>query len=320
MMLGLGAFALLAALWNTDRAGWIQKWPAQRIVPQEASSDPETPRRETIRAEGRLVAYPGAEVVLGAEISGRILTMPVAEMGKVGRGDLIAKLNEEEWVAACDEASARIAEAESDIEFYEQELARRERLHSLQAGTQLEIDSHRRNLRAATARRNAAMALRRRCEATLAKTRIVSPIEGVVLFRHVQPGEIVEPGTRLATIADLRRLRVEAEVDEFDIGLIELGARAEISAPAFSGRVWSGTVEEIPDTVVGRKLRPEDPAQLTDTRVLLVKIALDRPTPLKLGQRVEVFITTSMSRTKPAEKPPDPKPGMPVEAPIAGRR
>ncbi len=47
-------------------------------------------------------------------------------------------------------------------------------------------------------------------------------------------------------------------------------------------------MEEIPDEVEGRKLKPEDPGKPTDTRVLLVKVAFDEATPLKLGQRVEV--------------------------------
>jgi RND family efflux transporter MFP subunit len=273
------------------------KRPVEKSSPRDLAAGPELSRRQTIRAEGRLATYPGAEIVLGSEIAGRILAMPVAEKGKVARGDLIAELASGEWAAARDEARAHIAEAESEMEFYQRELARRERLHSRQAGTQVEIDSHRKNLDTATARRDAAIAVLRRCEAILAKTRVVSPIDGVVLFRHVQPGEMAEPGTRLATVADLRRLRIEAEIDEFDVGLIELGARAQISAPAFPGSVWTGVVEEIPDIVVGRKLRPEDPAQLTDTRVLLVKIALGQPTPLKLGQRVEVFLDSAGNRT-----------------------
>ena len=49
-------------------------------------------------------------------------------------------------------------------------------------------------------------------------------------------------------------------------------------------------MEEIPDAVVGRRLKPQDPGKPEDTRVLLVKIALSEPTPLKLGQRVEIRI------------------------------
>jgi HlyD family secretion protein len=49
-------------------------------------------------------------------------------------------------------------------------------------------------------------------------------------------------------------------------------------------------VEEIPQAVSACRLRPQDPGRPTDTRVLLVKVALDGTTPLKLGQGVEVEI------------------------------
>ena len=49
-------------------------------------------------------------------------------------------------------------------------------------------------------------------------------------------------------------------------------------------------IEEIPDSVVNRRLKPQDPSKPIDTRVLLVKVAFAEETPLKLGQRVEVKI------------------------------
>jgi hypothetical protein len=49
-------------------------------------------------------------------------------------------------------------------------------------------------------------------------------------------------------------------------------------------------VEEIPDAVTGRKVKPQDPARPTDTRVLLVKVALAGHEGLKLGRRVEIDI------------------------------
>ena len=98
------------------------------------------------------------------------------------------------------------------------------------------------------------------------------------------------PAAPLATIADLRRTRVEAEIDEFDVGSIALGSRAIVAAEGFPHMTWNGRVEEIPDAVAGRRLKPQDPGRPADVRVLLVKIALDAPAPLKLGQRVEVSI------------------------------
>jgi len=128
--------------------------------------------------------------------------------------------------------------------------------------------------------------------AVLAKSRIVAPIDGVVLERYVDSGETVREGDRIVKVADLDRVRVEAEVDEFDAGRVKLGAAVLVTAEGYDGQLWPAHIEEIPDAVVERGLQPRDPGQPTDARVLRVKIALEHPTPLKLGQRVQVRIAT----------------------------
>jgi multidrug resistance efflux pump len=91
------------------------------------------------------------------------------------------------------------------------------------------------------------------------------------------------------TITDLRRLRIDAEVGEFDVARVRLGAEVTVRAEGF-GQSWRGKVAEIPDRVVPRGLKALDPSRPVDTRVLVVKVELSEPVPLKLGQRVEVEI------------------------------
>jgi HlyD family secretion protein len=183
-----------------------------------------------------------------------------------------------------------VVEADADIRLFEAEVERAQTLWKKEVGTKQQLDRAQRDLEAGRARRETAAATARRLEATLAKTRILSPIDGVVVSRHVEPGETLEAGKPVVTVADLARTRIEAEFDEFDAGRVKLGARARVSAEGFDNRSWPGVVEEIPDAVTGRRLKPQDPGKPEDTRVLLVKIALQEPTPLKLGQRVEVTV------------------------------
>ncbi len=243
-----------------------------------------------VLAEGRVVAYPGAEVVVGTEAAGRIVRLNVQEKSVVHKGDLIAELNADDLKATLAEASARVAEADADIRYFERELQRDESLLARRAGTVQNIDINRRGLDGARARRARAAADCEHINASLAKTRIVAPIDGVVTQRHVNAGETIEIAARVVTVADLQRVRIEAEVDEFDTGRIALGAGVTITAEGFPNASWVGTVEEIPDEVVPRRIRPEDPGRPIDARVLPVKIAFGEATPLKLGQRVEVQI------------------------------
>jgi RND family efflux transporter MFP subunit len=252
--------------------------------------------RPRVIAEGRVVAYPGAEVTVGTEAAGRIVRLDVQEKSVVRRGDVIAELNADDLRASLAESAARAAEAQADIQFFDREARREVTLIARRAGTPQNLDVNRRGLDAARARRDAATADGDRIRALLAKARITAPIDGVVTARHAHGGETVEVAARIVTIADLDRVRIEAEVDEYDTGRVVPGAEVRITSEGFPGETWRGTVEEIPDSVVARRNRPEDPGRPIDARVLPVKIAFAESTPLKLGQRVEVEILAYGSR------------------------
>jgi RND family efflux transporter MFP subunit len=270
--------------WHARLCDWMP--PASAEVGHVA----ESPVSPCVAAEGRIVAYPGAEVVVGTEVAGLIVRLTVKEKSAVRAGDLIAELNSADLRASRAESDARVAEAEADIRFSDREVRRDQALLAKHATTPQNLDVNVRGLELARARRDAALAGRDRLDALIAKTRITAPIDGVVTARHVQLGEIAEPGRAVVTIADLNRLRIEAEVDEFDAARVELGSPVTITAEGCGPAKWHGTVEEIPDSVVGRRTRPADPGRPIDARVLPVKIALTERTPLKLGQRIDVEI------------------------------
>ncbi|MBV8516703.1 MAG: efflux RND transporter periplasmic adaptor subunit [Acidobacteria bacterium] len=242
-----------------------------------------------IVAEGRVVAYPGAEVVVGSDVAGTIATLNVDEKDHVHAGDVLAIVKADDTRAALAESRARVVEADADIRLFQADAERARSLWQQDVGAKQAVDKAERDVEAARARRASATAEVRRLEALVGKTVITAPIDGVVIARHVHPGETIAEGANIVTIADLRRTRVEAEVDEFDAARVRGGANATILAEGYD-RNWRGAIEEIPDSVVNRRIKPQDPSKPIDTRVLLVKIAFAEPTPLKLGQRVEVRI------------------------------
>jgi RND family efflux transporter MFP subunit len=283
----------------TDRAD------AGPIRLQSSALDGTPPR---ITAEGRVVAYPGARVTVGTEVLGTITSIKVLEKAAVHKGDLLVELRSDEVQAALREAHHRLTEMESALRVEQLRNGLDRILPLVGRADSQQPDARRESLAAAIARRDAARAAIDRLEAESARYRILAPLDGVVIERHAEPGETVSPAAPLMTIVDLGRLRVEAEVDEFDIAAVTSGAPATITAEGYPPRGWSGQVEEIADAVVPRHLRPEDPARAGDTRVLRVKVAFKEPCPLKLGQRVEVSIAAhepagaaaaSQKRTEP---------------------
>lgn len=255
--------------------------PAQQQLQQK-----ETPR---VVAEGRLVSYPGAEVTVGSDVAGTIERLAVEEKETVRKGQVIAVIKSDDTRAALAEARAHVGEADADIRLFELEVERAQKLFREDVGSKQAWEKALRDLDSARARRGSSVAEVERLQAVVAKTIITAPIDGVVVTRIAHAGETIDSGADLVTIADLTKTRVETEVDEFDSARIHLGAPVTIKAEGYN-QAWQGTIEEIPDTVVNRRLKPQDPSKPIDTRVLLVKVSFNEKTPLKLGQRVEVQI------------------------------
>lgn len=246
-----------------------------------------------VAAEGRVVAYPDAEVKVAAERAGRLVRVPVREGQQVRKGELLAEIDSDELRATLAEARARGAEADAEIRLAEAELRRRQRLADEKILSAHDLDQATRDLDIARARRQTAAAEADRYEAQIRKTRILSPIAGTVTLRHVETGETLEAGDAVATIADLSRLRIEGEAHEADAGSVVVDAPVTITCDGYPNRSWQGRVEEVPDSVTLRRLKPQDPGRPTDTRILAVKVAFAEPSPLKLGATVELAIHAS---------------------------
>ncbi|ATB37155.1 NolF secretion protein [Cystobacter fuscus] len=253
---------------------------------------PRAPPPTDVRAEGRIVSYPGASVTVGTEVTGRLVELRVEEKSQVRKGEVIAELDATEQRAALTQARAQSAEIRTEVRRLQADLERYRSLFEAKAMSRQNFEYTQRAVESARARMAAAQAQEQRLESVLAKTRIRSPIDGVVISQLIQQGELITAGSPLVVVADLTRSRVEAEVDEFDTGKVVLGAPVRIMAEGFPGTSWKGTVEDIPNAVMNRRLKPQDPGRPVDLRVLLIKVSFDEPTPLKLGQRVELLISS----------------------------
>lgn len=294
--------ALVAALGVAGVGAW------RGGLVKESSAAPEPARAaassgaRAVLAEGRLVPYPGKRVVVGTELAGPLKRLTVREKSVVKKGDVIAEIAVDEPRAALSEARARAKEATVDVAFSGTELERTRALHDSNALPQAALDRAEREKNAASARREVAAAAAARLETVVAKATIRAPIDGVVLARHAEAGELVTAGAPLVTIADLAAVRVEADVDEFDGARVTVGQPVTLWAEGYAGR-YRGEVEEVPDEVVPRRIRPQDPGRPTDTRVLSVKVRLLDATPLRLGQRVEMEIQPRASSSQLTQAP-----------------
>ena len=79
----------------------------------------------------------------------------------------------------------------------------------------------------------------------LRDTRITSPLDGTVLTRAVEPGELVQPGTPLYSILNLDKLYMKVYVPEPDVGKLKLGQNARVYVDAYPEQPFDATVTKI---------------------------------------------------------------------------
>jgi len=81
---------------------------------------------------------------------------------------------------------------------------------------------------------------------------ILAPFDGTVMAIGATPGELVEPGRDILTLADLSVLWVQADVPERDLGALRVGAAAQVTVAAFPGQRFAGRVARIADQLDAR--------------------------------------------------------------------
>ncbi len=84
----------------------------------------------------------------------------------------------------------------------------------------------------------------------LKNANVAAPREGMVYSLPVREGAFVNTGDLLVQVADLHKVRVRAFIDEPEIGRLREGQTVEVTWDALPGRVWQGTLETLPTTVV----------------------------------------------------------------------
>lgn len=134
-----------------------------------------------------------------------------------------------------DAAAARLQVADADVHLLEQKLKDRY--------SQQEIG----HVKAQEAEARASW---QAAQDVLKNANVVAPREGMVYSLPVREGAFVNPGELLLQVADLHKVRVRAFVDEPEIGKLRPGQEVEVTWDALPGRVWQGTLENLPTTVV----------------------------------------------------------------------
>lgn len=210
------------------------------------------------------VLKPVTEVKISSELSGEIIELHHEEGDSVAKGDLIIKINQENYISLVEMAQASLNAVETQYRLKESQVRQSElnyrrykKMFENRVISQVEFEEvngeleiAKKELKAAKYNVNRAIASLNEAKENLNKTNIYSPMNGTISAMNVEIGERVVgtsqmSGTELFRVANLDEFEVLAEIGESDIVHIAVGDSATIKMDAYPNHTFIGKVSHI---------------------------------------------------------------------------
>lgn len=181
-------------------------------------------------------------VLVGAEVSGRIVEVPVEEHQHVEAGQVLVRLDEKLAEAAVAQARANLLRARSASELATQQYGRQQSLANRGVSSDSDFDRSESEASRSDADVAAARAALDDATTRLQKTRITAPFAGVVSELDLEPGAYLRVGDPVARLTDLTDIEIEVGVDDRQILALGVGHPARLAVDAFPGEWFEGQV------------------------------------------------------------------------------
>ena len=266
--------------------------------PQAYDQAPVELRDIRVFVEAAGAIQPLRTVELKSKASGEILSINAENGDRVERSTLLVRIDKRIPTNNLSQAEAALKAAESRRSIAQLQMERAEKLVSDNTITDSEYEETALALSEAEAQLVRARVDVENARIALDDTDVLAPIDGTIIERNVEPGQVISSptqdvggGTLLLRMADLRRVLVRTRVDETDIGKISAGMQANVSVAAYPSREFAGRVEKI------------EPLAVVEQNVTMfsVLILLDNPDSVLLpGMNAEVEIKIAEELQAPA--------------------
>jgi RND family efflux transporter MFP subunit len=209
--------------------------------------------QSVLTASGYVIARRKAAVA--SKGTGRLVYLGVEEGDQVKKGQLIARLEDDDVMAALRRARAELAAEEAELKDARESLKRQKMLLEKDFVAQSEYDTAEARYKRVMASIESARFAVREAEVAVGYTRIIAPFDGTVVRKNADVGEIMAPlagaaSSRAAvvTIADLSSLEVDADVAEANITKVRNEQACEIRLDAYPEQAYQGYVSKIVPT------------------------------------------------------------------------
>ena len=259
--------------------------------------------REVVTASGTVNAV--TTVLVGTQVSGTIKNIYVDFNSQVKKDQLIVQIDPAIFEAQVEQARANLLSARANLEKADAALVdakrtfdRTKELYQRNLIARSELDTAETNHETSKAQVEVAKAqivqteaALKLAETNLKYTRIVSPVDGIVVSRNVDVGQTVAASFQtptLFTIAqDLTKMQINTNVDEADIGKIKMGQPVEFNVDAYPEIIFNGKVWQI-------RIAP-----ITVQNVVTYDVVIKMDNPelkLKPGMTANVSILTAVKK------------------------
>ena len=238
----LGGIAIIAgsgALFMLNKPKEAVKW---RMAPVQKGS-----LKQTISASGTLSGL--IQVTVGSQVSGTISNLYVDYNSQVRKGQPIAQIDTTVYAATVQDAKANVSKAETALADAQRQLARAKRLFADKLIAQQDLDTAQVTADRVQGDLSSAKATLVKAQANLNYCTITAPVAGVVVSRSIDIGQTVAASfstPNLFVIAqDLTKMKVEASIDEADIGQVKEGQPALFTVDSYPETQFHGHVNQV---------------------------------------------------------------------------
>lgn len=228
-LIGCGNTSADEAATRTDNAVRAVRVQVQELRPQ--------PFIETLQLSGSIKAC--EDIVVAAEEGGTVKEWRFDKGARVRKGEIIVLLNDDVLKPSYESALAQYHSAQLTFE-------KQQKVYTEQAVSEWQ-------LKTTEFSRDAAKAQAELMRARWERTRIKSPIDGILDERYVDTGEMAPPGTPVARIINIRTVKAVVNVPERYAGRITRGSSIQLTVLAYPGEVFQGRI-----TFIGAAISPDN--------------------------------------------------------------
>ena len=185
------------------------------------------------------------EASIRAEVPGSVVEILAEQGERVGRGELLARIDDSAIRESQISARSGVNTAQLSAEIAQRELSRAERLQAAGAIADRDLESVRRGATMAQAQLADARSRLAMAEKQLGMTQVRAPFSGIVGDRTVSAGDVVQPGTPMFTVVDPSTMRFEASLPAEALKNVRIGATVRFGVTGYEGRSFTGRVSRI---------------------------------------------------------------------------